>query len=97
MRVLGSYEEADKYQQQAINLYTSLCEESGDFAPLASAKLTYGNVLSGAGRFQEAADAFRETAMRLCSERVPLMSDMPESQCHQSGSGGRRHRLFPGV
>ena len=25
-----------------------------------------------------AADAFRETAMRLCSERVPLMSDMPE-------------------
>ena len=60
MRVLGSYEEADKYQQQAINLYTSLCEESGDFAPLASAKNNYGNVLSGAGRFQEAADAFRE-------------------------------------
>ena len=60
MRVLGSYEEADKYQQQAINLYTSLCEESGDFAPLASAKNNYGNVLNGAGRFQEAADAFRE-------------------------------------
>ncbi len=60
MRVLGSYEEAEKYQQQAIAVYTPLCEESGDFAPLASAKNNYGNVLSDAGRFQEAAGAFRE-------------------------------------
>ena len=60
MSVLGSYTEAASYQQQAIDVYTALCEESGDYAPLASALNNYGKVLNESGRFQEAADAFGE-------------------------------------
>lgn len=60
MGVLGSYTDAADYQQQAIDLYIPLCEESGDYAPLASAKNNYGNVLNAAGRYEDAAMAFRD-------------------------------------
>lgn len=60
MGVLGSYTDAADYQQQAIDLYIPLCEESGDYAPLASAKNNYGNVLNAAGRYEDAALAFRD-------------------------------------
>ena len=60
MGVLGSYTDAADYQQQAIDLYIPLCEESGDYAPLASAKNNYGNVLNAAGRYEDAAQAFRD-------------------------------------
>ena len=62
MSVLGSYDAAADYQQQAIDLYQSLCEKSGDMAPLASAENNYGKVLNAAGQYQQAAQAF-ETAI----------------------------------
>lgn len=58
MSVLGSYEKAAAYQQQAIDLYTPLCQAQGDQTLLASAQNNYGKVLNGAGRFEEAAAAF---------------------------------------
>lgn len=70
MGVLGSYTEAADYQQRAIDLYIPLCEESGNFAPLASAKNNYGNVLNAAGRYEEAAQAFREA--------IALQREIPE-------------------
>lgn len=67
MGVLGSYEEAADYQQQAIRLYETLCQVDGDMGPLASARNNYGKVLNAAGRFEEAAAAFQE-AIALCKE-----------------------------
>lgn len=60
MSVLGSYDEAAVYQQEAIALYTQLSEEEGDLATLASAKNNYGKVLNQAGSYEAAAQAFRE-------------------------------------
>ena len=60
MSVLGNYDDAADYQQQAIALYAPLCEAEGDKTPLASAQNNYGKVLNSAGRFQEAAEAFRQ-------------------------------------
>lgn len=67
MGVLGSYEEAADYQQQAIRLYETLCHVDGDMGPLASARNNYGKVLNAAGRLEEAAAAFQE-AIALCKE-----------------------------
>lgn len=75
MGVLGSFDEAADYQQQAIRLYETLCQADGDMAPLASARNNYGKVLNAAGRFEEAADAFQEAitlSRKLESDPVAL-------------------------
>ena len=59
MSVLGSFDEAADYQLRAIDLYETLCKADGDMAPLASAQNNYGKVLNSAGRFEDAAEAFR--------------------------------------
>ena len=60
MRVLGDYDTAANYQQQAIELYQTLCQADGDMAPLASAQNNYGRVLNAAGQYQQAAQAFQQ-------------------------------------
>lgn len=73
MGVLGSFEEAVDYQQQAIRLYESLCPADGDMGPLASARNNYGKILNAAGRFEEAAAAFQEAiALRKESGEDPM-------------------------
>ena len=60
MRVLGDYDTAANYQQQAIELYQTLCQADGDMTPLASAQNNYGRVLNAAGQYQQAAQAFQQ-------------------------------------
>lgn len=60
MSVMGDYVTAADKENEALKLYDKLCAETGDLAPLASAKNNLGKILSFSGKYEEAAAVFEE-------------------------------------